>query len=59
MVIEVTPEGEALAPRLAPVFGRTVSRLPAGFAEPELRQLTGMLHRMLDNLRESRENPVD
>lgn len=50
IIIEVTDEGRAIVPRLAPVFGRVTGRLLAGFSEAEVRELTGMLQRMLENL---------
>ncbi|GAA1302656.1 MarR family transcriptional regulator [Planotetraspora silvatica] len=50
IVIEVTDEGRAIIPRVAPVFGRVTGRLLAGFSEAEVRELTGMLQRMLENL---------
>ncbi|ETK37638.1 MarR family transcriptional regulator [Microbispora corallina] len=50
VVVEVTPEGRALAPRLAPVFGTASARLLSGFSEEEVLQVTGLLRRMLDNL---------
>ncbi|MEV0969925.1 MarR family winged helix-turn-helix transcriptional regulator [Microtetraspora glauca] len=50
IVVEVTEEGRALVPRLAPVFGRVSVQLLSGFSEEEVRQLAGMLRRMLDNL---------
>ncbi|GAA5081239.1 MarR family transcriptional regulator [Thermocatellispora tengchongensis] len=51
VVIEVTEEGKALAPTLAPIFGRATMRLLDGFDEQEVAQLTGLLTRMLRNLR--------
>jgi DNA-binding MarR family transcriptional regulator len=51
VVIELTAEGRALVPRLPPIFGRVTTRLMAGFSDTEMRQLTSMLERMLDNLR--------
>ncbi|MFF4772905.1 MarR family winged helix-turn-helix transcriptional regulator [Microtetraspora fusca] len=50
IVVELTEEGRALVPRLAPVFGRASVRLLAGFSEEEVRGLAGMLRRMLENL---------
>jgi DNA-binding MarR family transcriptional regulator len=50
IVIEVTEEGRAVAPLLAPVFGRVNTQMLDGFSEKEIRQLTRMLQRMLDNL---------
>ncbi|GII58281.1 MarR family transcriptional regulator [Planotetraspora thailandica] len=51
VVIEVTAAGKAIVPRLAPVFGKATAQLLAGFSEAEVRELTGMLQRMLGNLR--------
>ncbi len=59
IVIEVTEEGKALAPKLAPVFGQAGFQLLRGFSEQELRLLTGMLRRMLDNLRGGGESPAE
>jgi DNA-binding MarR family transcriptional regulator len=50
IVIELTGPGRALVPRLAPTFGQVSRQLLAGFTATELRQLTAMLDRMLDNL---------
>jgi DNA-binding MarR family transcriptional regulator len=50
LVIEVTKEGQALVPHVAPVFGRTAQHLLAGFSPAEISQLTGLLQRMLANL---------
>ncbi len=50
VIIEVTEAGQALLPRLGPVFGRVDSQLLAGFSEDETRQLTALLRRLLDNL---------
>ena len=50
IVVEVTEAGRAIVPHLPPVFGRVTSRLLYGFSAEEIRQLTGMLQRMLDNL---------
>jgi DNA-binding MarR family transcriptional regulator len=51
VLIELTGPGRALVPRLPPVFGRLTSQLLAGFSDEEIGQLTGMLRRMLGNLR--------
>jgi DNA-binding MarR family transcriptional regulator len=51
IVIELTAAGRELLPNLPPVFGRVSSALLAGFAPTELATLTGMLNRMLANLR--------
>ncbi|KAA9377419.1 MarR family transcriptional regulator [Microbispora cellulosiformans] len=52
VVVEVTGQGRALVPRLAPVFGRASARLLAGLSEEEVRLLTALLERMLRNLRQ-------
>ncbi|GII75818.1 hypothetical protein Sru01_08000 [Sphaerisporangium rufum] len=59
VVIEVTAQGRALVPRLAPVFGQVGFALLAGFSEAELRLLEGLLDRMLGNLREIRTGGPD
>ncbi|MGI5269822.1 MarR family winged helix-turn-helix transcriptional regulator [Nonomuraea sp. CA-218870] len=51
VVIELTPEGLALVPELAPVFGAISRRMLAGFSADELAQLAGLLRRMLGNLK--------
>jgi DNA-binding MarR family transcriptional regulator len=51
VLISLTEQGQALLPRLRPAFGRVTSQLLAGFTEEEITQLTGMLHRILGNLR--------
>ena len=51
VVIELTPAGRALVPLLPPVFGRVTHALLAGFSAAEIEQLSGMLVRMLKNLR--------
>ncbi len=51
IVIGPTGEGRQLVPRLPPVFGRVNSRLFDGFTDDEVRLATGLLQRMLDNLR--------
>ena len=51
VVIEVTDQGRALVPQVAPIFGRAARQLLAGFGPAEIDQLTGSLSRMLGNLR--------
>lgn len=51
VVIVLTKQGRALVPRLAPAFGGISRQLLDGFSEPEIRRLTAMLRRMLENLR--------
>lgn len=48
--VELTDAGIALGPRLAPLFGATISRLFDGFSSDDLQQLSTMLQRMLSNL---------
>ncbi|GAA1004052.1 hypothetical protein Aple_005710 [Acrocarpospora pleiomorpha] len=50
IVIELTPEGRALLPKIAPSFGRANTRLLRGFTTAEITQLLAMLNRMRDNL---------
>lgn len=50
IVIEVTEEGRAAVPHLVPIFGQVNLQMLDGFSEKEVRQLTHMLQRMLDNL---------
>ena len=51
IVLELTPAGSALVPRLPPIFGGVSQRVFAGLSTAELAQVTGLLQRMLDNLR--------
>ena len=50
VVVELTPEGRALVPKLGPVFGQVTTQLLDGFSVEEIRELTGFLRRMLGNL---------
>ncbi|MBO3749059.1 MarR family transcriptional regulator [Streptosporangiaceae bacterium NEAU-GS5] len=50
VVVELTTDGRALVPKLAPIFGQVSSRLLYGFEAEEIRELTGFLQRMLANL---------
>jgi len=52
VIVELTEEGRALVPRVAPIFGRVSARLFAGFTEEEVRTLIALLQRMLGNLAE-------
>jgi DNA-binding MarR family transcriptional regulator len=54
IIIEPTPQGRTLVPRLVPVFRRVNGQLLAGLAEQEVVQLTTTLQHMLDNLRGNR-----
>ncbi|HEY3261883.1 MAG TPA: MarR family winged helix-turn-helix transcriptional regulator [Pseudonocardiaceae bacterium] len=51
IVLELTEQGRALLPRLPPIFGRITAQVFAGFTNHEIKQLTAMLQRILDNLR--------
>jgi len=51
VLVTLTGAGHALLPRARPAFGRVTRQLLAGFTEEEIVQLTGMLERMLGNLR--------
>lgn len=51
VVIELTPEGQALVPELTPIFGTISRRVFAGFSGEEMAQMAGLLRRMLDNLK--------
>jgi hypothetical protein len=50
VLITLTPEGQALVPRLAPVFGRVTTLLFNGFSPAEVSALTTMLERMRSNV---------
>jgi DNA-binding MarR family transcriptional regulator len=50
VVVELTAEGHALVPQVAPCFGRVTRRLLDGFNATEIKRLTGFLERMLVNL---------
>lgn len=50
VLIELTDQGGALLPRLAPVFGRVNRRLLTGFSAAEVADVTAMLRRMTGNL---------
>jgi DNA-binding MarR family transcriptional regulator len=52
IVVELTPAGRALVPRLVPVFGAVFSQLLDGFTVDELHRLQSSLCRMLDNVDE-------
>lgn len=53
IVVELTPTGRALLPRLGPCFGRVTRRLLDGFSDTDVERLNDLLGRMLDNLAES------
>ena len=50
VLITLTPDGQALVPRLAPVFGRVTGQLFNGFSPGEVSALTTMLERMRGNI---------
>jgi len=53
IVIELTPAGEALVPKIGPAFDAVRARLLAGFADQESDRLRATLGRMLENLRDA------
>jgi DNA-binding MarR family transcriptional regulator len=59
VVIELTDHGRGLVPRLPPIFGRVTRRLLAGFSADEVRELTAMLQRMLNNLHATADAPAE
>ena len=50
IIIDVTPEGRALVPAVAPAFGGVAQHLLTGFSPEDVRQLTALLRRMLASL---------
>jgi DNA-binding MarR family transcriptional regulator len=50
IVVELTPAGRALLPRLGPCFGRVTRQLLGGFSATDIQRLNDLLSRMLDNL---------
>lgn len=50
VLITLTPDGQALVPQVAPVFGRVTRELFNGFSSDEIGALTTMLERMRGNL---------
>ncbi|MFG1943394.1 MarR family winged helix-turn-helix transcriptional regulator [Nonomuraea sp. NPDC048826] len=57
VLVELTPEGLALVPKLAPIFGEVSRRVFVGFSEEEMAQMAGLLRRVLDNLKEPASAP--
>ena len=49
IVIELTPAGRALIPRIARGFGQVARQLQDGFSTADIDRLTELLGRMLDN----------
>ena len=58
VLIALTGQGRALLPRIRPAFGHVTGQLLAGFTHEEIIQLTGMLERMLGNLRDAFPGPA-
>ena len=58
VLIALTDQGRALLPRIRPVFGHVTGQLLEGFTREEIIQLTGMLERMLGNLRDAFPGPA-
>jgi DNA-binding MarR family transcriptional regulator len=54
-VIEPTPEGRTVAPRIGPVFGRATRDLLAGFSRADVATLTELLESALLNLTEANQ----
>jgi DNA-binding MarR family transcriptional regulator len=50
VTVDLTDEGRALLPRIAPVFTGVTERLFDGFTDAEVTDLTALLHRMLANM---------
>jgi DNA-binding MarR family transcriptional regulator len=50
VIIELTADGQALVPRLPPIFGRVNKQLFHGFTAAEITLMTAMLTRMSANL---------
>lgn len=50
VTVELTDDGRALLPRIAPVFGGVTERLFTGFTDTEIATTTALLQRMLANL---------
>ncbi|HEV2370828.1 MAG TPA: MarR family transcriptional regulator [Streptosporangiaceae bacterium] len=57
VLITLTPDGRALVPRLAPVFGRVTGQLLNGFSPGEVSTLTTMLERMRGNIASAAPTP--
>jgi DNA-binding MarR family transcriptional regulator len=57
VLITLTPDGQALVPRLAPVFGRVTTQLFTGFSPAEVSALTTMLERMRGNIATTAPTP--
>jgi len=47
--LELTPEGQAVYPRIREISRRVVNRFMRGFSKSEARELEGLLRRMLEN----------
>ena len=59
ILIALTDNGQALVPRLRPVFGRVTRQLLNGFSTGEIAVLTTMLERMHGNLATTATEPSD
>jgi len=57
VLIALTKDGQALVPRLGPVFGRVTGQLFTGFSPDEIGALAAMLQRMRGNLASSATEP--
>jgi DNA-binding MarR family transcriptional regulator len=57
VLIALTEDGQALVPRLGPVFGRVTRQLLNGFSTDEIGVLTTMLERMRGNLATTATEP--
>jgi DNA-binding MarR family transcriptional regulator len=57
VLITPTPDGQALVPQLAPVFGRVTRQLFNGFSPGEVSALTTMLERMRSNIATTATTP--
>ncbi|MEV0632863.1 MarR family winged helix-turn-helix transcriptional regulator [Nonomuraea wenchangensis] len=59
VVVELTEQGQALVPRLPPVFGQVSRQVFDGFGPEELEVMTDLLRRMLRNLADGEEELAD
>ena len=49
VILELTPEGKAVYPKLVASYVNVLNRFLHGFTKPEVRQLETLLSRMLVN----------
>ena len=54
ILVQLTDAGQALAPKLVPIFGTVERDLIAGWAEGEVAEVKAMLRRLRENLRTRR-----